>query len=68
METEKEIWYDTGSWSSLVLYNAIFESFKELEYRFDNLVKLLNCMTEKMVSYRVIESDIEEIQREYPKI
>lgn len=25
-------------------------------------------LTEKMVSYRVIESDIEEIQREYPKI
>lgn len=49
-------------------YNAIFESFKELEYRFDDLVKLLNCMAEKMVLYRVIESDIEELQREYPKI
>lgn len=49
-------------------YNAIFESFKELEYRFDDLVKLLNCMAEKMVLYRVIESDIEELQREYPRI
>ena len=50
-------------------YNAIFESFKELEYRFKELVKLLNCMAEKMALYRMIVPNIEEsLKREYPKI
>lgn len=50
-------------------YNAIFESFKELEYRFDALVKLLNNMAEKISLYRVLEQDIEKmIKSEYPKI
>lgn len=49
-------------------YNAIFESFKELEYRFEELVKLLNNMAEKMSLYRVLIENVEEkVNNDYPK-
>ena len=49
-------------------YNAIFESFRELEYRFEELVKLLNSMAEKMSLHRVLIEDVEEkVKNAYPK-
>ena len=49
-------------------YNAIFESFRELEYRFEELVKMLNNMAEKMSLHRVFIEDVEEkVKKDYPK-
>ena len=49
-------------------YNGLIESFKELEYRRAELVKLLNNIASKMSLRRILESDIDEkikIPRKY---
>lgn len=49
-------------------YNGLIESFKELEYRRAELVKLLNNIASKMNLRRILESDIDEkikIPRKY---
>lgn len=49
-------------------YNALLESFQELQYRPDELLKLLNNIAKKMSLYRVLLPDVEEkIKSEYPK-
>ena len=49
-------------------YNGLFESFQELQYSMDELVKLLNSIAGKMSLFKVLLPDIEErIIDEYPK-
>lgn len=50
-------------------YNALYESFKELQYSFDDLVKLMNSIASKMYIYRVfLENAEKEIKRELSRI
>lgn len=65
--------YGWGSHDRNLYYNdktycAIFDSFRELEYRFEELVKLLNNMAVKMSLRRVLIEDVEEkVKNDYPK-
>ena len=59
---EKDVYFNDKT------YNGLIESFKELEYRRAELVKLLNNIASKMSLRRILESDIDEkikIPRKY---
>ncbi|MEO1816101.1 MAG: hypothetical protein ABGU93_11020 [Acetobacterium sp.] len=50
-------------------YNGLHESFKELEYNREELLKLFNNITEKISIFNVFIENIEkEIKKEVPKI
>lgn len=46
-------------------YNALYETFKGLQFQFEDLVKLLNSIANKMYIYRIFSNDAEKkIKRE----
>lgn len=57
---ERDIYFNENT------YNGLFESFKELQYRMDELAKLLNNVAKKMYLYRVLRVDADtEIVSKY---
>lgn len=60
---EKELYHNEKT------YNALIETFKELEYRREELIKLLDCMAKKMSLYRIFPTEVEkELKSEYSEI
>jgi len=50
-------------------YNALYETFKELQYQSENLIMLLNGIANRISIYRIFPNNVERnIRKEYPLI